>query len=166
VRVEFEITEMLCLSQTTGYAVQALRCLNEESCACRQTADIARCAGVPKPYLAKIVNSLTRLGILRAKRGVGGGISLARPPEQITLLEIVEAVEGANWLGDCLLNLADCSTERACPTHHFWQRIRGEIVDELGRTTLAAVIAAGQPTFRLPRVGRRPGGQRRTSRIT
>ena len=147
---------MLCLSQTTGYAVQALRCLNEESCACRQTADIARCAGVPKPYLAKIVHSLARRGILRAKRGVGGGISLARPPEDITLLEIVEAVEGADWLGDCLLNLADCSTDQACPTHKFWQRIRGEIVDELGRTTLAAVIAASRPTLRLPRGGRRP----------
>jgi len=132
---------MLCLSQTTGYAIQALSCLSEPVCARQHTAEIARCARVPKPYLAKILQALARRGIVHAKRGVGGGVTLARPPDQISLLDIVEAVEGPNWLGECLLNLRDCSTDQACPTHSFWQRVRGEIIAELRRTTLAAVIS-------------------------
>lgn len=132
---------MLCLSQTSGYAIQALGCLNEPSCACRQTADIARCAKVPKPYLFKIIQALARAGLVHAKRGVGGGIALSRPPERISLLEVVVAIEGNNWLGDCLLSLSDCSSEHTCPTHAFWQRIRQEITAELQRTTLASVIA-------------------------
>lgn len=132
---------MLSLSQTTGYAIQALGCLNESSCACHQTAAIARCAKVPKPYLFKIIQALARKGIVNAKRGVGGGIALARRPEQISLLEVVEAIEGEHWLGECLLSLNDCSSEHACPTHAFWQRIRQEITAELGKTTLDSVIA-------------------------
>jgi Rrf2 family protein len=96
---------------------------------------------VPKPYLAKIINSLARQGLVLAKRSSGGGISLMRSPEEISLLQIVDAVEGKGWLGDCLLGLDECSSPATCPTHDFWQRIRGEITEELRKTTLAEVIA-------------------------
>ncbi len=132
---------MLSLSQTTGYAIKALGCLNDPACRCRNTPAIARRAGVPQPYLAKIVNSLARQGLVTAKRGVGGGISLARRPEEISLLQIVEAVEGKDWLGECLLGLDECSDLATCPTHDFWQRIRREITKELGKITLASIIA-------------------------
>jgi Rrf2 family protein len=132
---------MLCLSQTTGYAIQALGCLSAPAGACHRTAAVARCANVPKPYLVKIIQALARKGLVNTRRGVGGGIVLARPPERIALLEVVEAVEGEDWLGDCLLNLDDCSSQHACPTHGFWQRIRQEISAELEATTLASVIA-------------------------
>lgn len=132
---------MMCLSQTTGYAIQALGCLNDSACECRQIAELARCSGVPKAYLAKIFNVLARRGILTAKRGYRGGITLARKPTTISLLEIVEAIEGTGWLGDCLLNLATCATRSSCPTHEFWQRIRRDITEELRRTTLADVMA-------------------------
>ena len=96
---------------------------------------------MPTAYLAKIVNALARQGLVTARRGVGGGISLTRKPEEITLLEIVHAVEGQDWIGDCLLGLDECSDQSTCPTHDFWQRIRREITEELSRTTLASVIA-------------------------
>ena len=131
---------MLSLSQTTGYAIKALGCLNDPACHCRKTPEIAKCAGVPKPYLAKIVNSLARQGLVTAKRGVGGGIALSRPPEGISLLQIVEAVEGKDWLGECLLGLDECSNLATCPTHDFWERIRREITQELKAITLASVI--------------------------
>jgi len=135
---------MLSLSQTTGYAIKALACLNEPACDCQQTANIAECSGVPRPYLSKIIQSLARGGLVIAKRGIGGGIRLSRPPEQISLLEIVEAVEGEEWLGDCLLGMDECSNQVTCPTHDFWQRISREIRDELGKTTLASVITFKQ----------------------
>jgi Rrf2 family protein len=132
---------MLSLTQTTGYAIKALSCLNEPDCDSRSTPEIAECARVPKPYLAKIIHALARRGLVTARRGVGGGVALARRPEAITLLQIVEAVEGKDWLGDCLLGLDECTDLSTCPTHAFWQRIRREITVELSQTTLAAVIA-------------------------
>lgn len=132
---------MLSLSQTTGYAIKALSCLNESSCANRLIGEIADCADVPRPYLAKIISNLAKEGLVNAKRGIGGGISLALPPEEMSLLRIVNAVEGDDWLGDCLLGLDECASQTTCPTHDFWQRIRGEITDELRKTTLADVIA-------------------------
>lgn len=132
---------MLCLTQTTGYALKALGCLTGEVGRRQQTADIAKCAKVPRSYLSKIIQSLTRAGLVAAKRGIGGGISLARPPEEISVRQVVEAVEGKDWLGECLLSLDKCTNLSSCPTHDFWLRIRQEIKHELDRTSLVAVIA-------------------------
>lgn len=133
---------MMCLSRTTGYAIQALGCLNDLAYTSRQIADIAKCSGTPKPYLAKILSSLSRKGLVCAKRGYRGGISLARRPQDISLLEIVEAVEGEHWLGECLLGFEECAKHFTCPTQVFWQRIRLEITAELRQISLAQVLAA------------------------
>jgi Rrf2 family protein len=133
---------MLCLSQTTGYAIKALGCLDDPAPVSRFVSGIAERTGVPRAYLAKIVNLLARQGLIVAKRGQRGGIALARPARQISLLQIVEAVEGKAWLGPCLLALDDCGTARACPTHAFWLEVRERIQQKLGETTLAEVIAA------------------------
>lgn len=129
---------MLRLSQTTGYAIKALACLAEGDC--RQTADIAHAAGVPRTYLPKIIQSLVRAGLVLARRGIGGGVTLAAPPSEISLLQVVEAVEGPHWLGDCLLGLDECTNTATCPTHDFWQRICAEITHELRRTSLNSII--------------------------
>ncbi len=142
---------MMCLSQTTGYAIQALRCMNDLSCPARLIAEIARCSGVPKPYLAKIIGALSRQGLVVAKRGYRGGISLARPPQNISLLEIVEAVEGEHWLGDCLLGFQDCTKHFVCPTQVFWQRMRREITGVLRQTSLADIVLAKAAKPSLPR---------------
>lgn len=131
---------MIALSQTTGYAIQALSCIHDPACRRSSITAIANCSSVPRPYLAKIVNALVRAGLLTSKRGVGGGIALAREPGAITLLQIVEAIEGPEWLGECLLGMNDCASDGACPTHVFWTRIRAEITGELTKTTLADVI--------------------------
>jgi Rrf2 family transcriptional regulator, iron-sulfur cluster assembly transcription factor len=133
---------MMHLSRTTGYAIQALGCMNDRSCFVRQIATIAKCSGVPRPYLAKIIGALSRKGLVFAKRGYRGGISLARPAQDISLLEIVEAVEGEHWLGACLLGFDECAKHSCCPTQGFWRRIRLEIIAELGQISLADVLMA------------------------
>jgi len=71
-------------------------------------------------------------------------VLLARPPETITLLQISEAVEARQWLGRCLLGLAACTDERACPAHTFWKDARQQIQSVLETTTLSDVIAHEQ----------------------
>jgi Rrf2 family protein len=103
--------------------------------------DIAKCAGIPKPYLARIINKLTHRGLVVARRGYSGGIALARPAEQISLLQIVEAVEGPNWISPCLLNMEGCGHPQACPTHKVWQRVSLQLRAALKKATLFDLMA-------------------------
>lgn len=135
---------MLGFTNTTGYAVQALCCLASCNLSKASTAGIAKCSGVPRPYLCKIINLLARKGLIISKRGVGGGIKLARPPEQITLFEIIQAIEGEKWAADCLLGYSWCGRENCCPTHKFWKETKEKIKHELQRWTLADVIKIKQ----------------------
>lgn len=133
---------MMSLSQTTGYAIQALGCMNDPLRPMCQITDIAQCAGVPRAYLAKIISALARKGLVFTKRGCNGGIFLARPPENVSLLEIVEAVEGDQWLGECLLGFSDCKKHFTCPTQLFWERFKVEITKALRETSLADILTA------------------------
>lgn len=130
---------MLTLSQTTGYAILALACLEDSPQEWVQARDIARRTGISLPYLSKMLHSLTRRGLVQAKRGYRGGFQLTRPADQITLRQIAEAIEDENW--GCLLGLEACSDERHCPTHEFWTAERAKIQAELQRITLREVAS-------------------------
>jgi Rrf2 family transcriptional regulator, iron-sulfur cluster assembly transcription factor len=132
---------VICLSQTTGYAVRALGCLHQQSCRAQLIRDIAKCAGIPKPYLARIINKLAHQGLVVARRGYAGGIALARPAGKISLLQIVEAVEGTNWISPCLLNMEGCGHPEACPTRKVWQRVTLQLRAALKKATLADFMA-------------------------
>ncbi|MBI5388266.1 MAG: Rrf2 family transcriptional regulator [Verrucomicrobia bacterium] len=149
----------MCLSQTTGYAIQALACLETaggQSCFIR---DVADCTGMPKPYLARIINRLARQGIVSAKRGYRGGIVLNRAPGEICLLEVVEAVEGKDWIGPCMLGIKKCGGEFVCPVRDFWAGLCKQIEDKLSSTTLADVVSAIGP--RPPHAARPANAHRR-----
>lgn len=131
---------MFSLSSTVGYAIRALACLEAGNCPTRYVRDIARCSQVPQAYLAKIFARLVRAGLLVSKRGVCGGTSLARPATEITLLQIVEAVEGPVETPSCLIGMQQCGDECACPAHEFWKPIRHIIAERFSRLTLAEII--------------------------
>lgn len=135
---------MIALSLTTGYAIKALTCLASGDCPLRPIHDIARCTGVPRAYLPQILRALARKRLVHTKRGYHGGISLARNAEDISPLQIVEAVEGKKWIAACLLGMEGCDAITTCPTHKFWARIRQEIIEELRKTSLAALMAASR----------------------
>jgi len=132
---------MLSLAKTTGYAIAAISHLDPPGGRPVGLRDIARRARVPYAYLAKRMPGLVAAGLVRSVRGKRGGVLLARPPEEITLLQVSEAVEACQWLGRCLLGLVTCSDERACPVHNFWKDARQQIEFTLRYTTLADVVA-------------------------
>ena len=130
---------MMCLSQTTGYAIRALACLENIGTRPCFVRNVAERTGVPKAYLARIFNRLAHQGIVSAKRGYQGGVTLIRPANQISLLQVVEAVEGKDWIGPCLLGMG-CCAEFVCPALDFWQDIRRQVENKLRQTTVADVI--------------------------
>ena len=120
---------MLALSKTTGYAIAALSCLDGPGGQTVSVQDVANCTQISKSYLSKIIQTLAEKKFVKTKRGYTGGLLLMRPPEEISLKEIVEAMEGPNWIGNCLLGWGDC--KETCPTHEFWKQERERIVAEL-----------------------------------
>lgn len=144
---------MMTLSTTTGYAIQALSCLATPEFERAMIQTVAAYAEVPAPYLAKIMKRLNDAGIVTSKRGFKGGIWLSRPAEKITLLEVMNAVDGPDYLNGCMLGNEFCSDERDCPTHAFWKAARVRIRKELSAHTLADVVAFN---------AKRPRGKRGT----
>ncbi|MCB0259423.1 MAG: Rrf2 family transcriptional regulator [Calditrichaeota bacterium] len=90
-------------------------------------------------FLTKILQTLTQHHIMLSYRGPNGGIALARPAEQINAIQIVEAIDGTRLFSDCILDLPGCGTQRPCPMHEQWSRIRSEMKHLLETTTLAGL---------------------------
>jgi Rrf2 family protein len=100
------------------------------------TAAISEAENIPLPFLTKVIAHLVRAGLVTTNRGMGGGVSMARLPEQITLLDVLEAVEGPISLNRCLLRGVTCENEPYCAVHDVWAAIQGHLVHELGGVTL------------------------------
>lgn len=80
--------------------------------------------GVPHSFLAKVVSMLARAGILDTMRGPTGGVSLARGSDEISVREIIAAIDGTQLFTECVLGLPGCGHEQPCPFHHQWGGIR------------------------------------------
>src|SRR5688572_8595869 len=103
-------------SQTVEYALRAVVHLAAVAPEARTVEQIAKATKVKQAYLAKIVQSLVHAGIFRSQRGVGGGISLVKAPEELTVLEVVNAVDEIKRIKTCPLGLASHGV-RLCPLH-------------------------------------------------
>jgi Rrf2 family protein len=97
--------------------------------------DIADRQKIPRPFLAKIISQLCLAGLVTTHRGAGGGVTLARPAAEITLLEVVQALEGPVRLNRCVIRPDDCPRNGYCPVHHVWRQAQADLVDRLGNTT-------------------------------
>lgn len=104
--------------------------------------DIAERTGLPQPYLEQILLALKGAGLVRSKRGVGGGYILARDPAEITLAEIIRAVDGPIVLGDFgePHTNGSCDHEGQCVLLAIWQNVGDEMRRLLGAFTLAQVV--------------------------
>ncbi|MFN2216779.1 MAG: RrF2 family transcriptional regulator [Anaerolineales bacterium] len=99
------------------------------------TSLIAKEQDIPASFLAKIISTLLKARILETSRGARGGVSLARPPEEITLLEVVEAIDGPILLNECVDESSNCTNEEDCPLKPIWSEAQAVLVDKLRSTT-------------------------------
>lgn len=129
------------LSQAAGYAATALGCLAAASGKPLLVKEIAEACEIPAAYLAKIVNQLARKGVVLTQRGIGGGVTLAREADAISLHDICVALDDPSVQPRCMLGTAMCSDERACRAHRFWTRHREQQSTFLRETTVADVAA-------------------------
>jgi Rrf2 family protein len=105
-----------------------------------QVKDIAEAEGIPRHYLAKILNQLAGRGLVRATRGPGGGFLLTRPAEEISAVDVLESIEGMDSIRRrCVLGLDECSDDQPCAIHDSWTRYREVFLREVSRASLAAM---------------------------
>jgi Rrf2 family protein len=144
------------ITRQADYAVRAMIHLGSMPPDTRvSSAVISRAQRVPLPFLTKVIAQLVHAGLVTTARGMGGGVALTRAPEEITLLDILEAVEGPITLNRCLLRGIKCELEPTCPMHDIWIEIQKHLVEKLKQVSLAYLVqaqaakSAGRP-FQLP----------------
>jgi Rrf2 family protein len=136
----------IMFSQTVEYALRAVVYLATQR-ASRTTEEIARVTRVPQAYLAKVLHSLSAAKIVRSQRGIGGGMTLLRTPEELTILEVVNAVDPIRRIQECPLGLAAHGI-RLCPLHRRLDNALAMVEDAFRKTTLAEILA--EPSASVP----------------
>ena len=134
-------------SQTVEYALRAVVHLADQAPSARTTDQIAAATLVPKAYLSKVLQELCHARVVYSRRGVGGGMVLAKSPGELTILEVVNAVEPIQRIRECPLGLAGHGV-RLCPLHRRLDNALAMVEDAFRQTTLAEVLA--EPTTSIP----------------
>lgn len=98
--------------------------------------------GLPRDFVAKIFQKLVRGGVLRSAKGRGGGFAFARPAQQITLMDIVQAIDGPQVLDRCVVGLERCNDQMPCPQHELYKPIRQRLKVYLTTTTMTDLAAS------------------------
>lgn len=138
------------LSRRADYGVRAMIDIAAQQPPARTiVSDIAKRQDIPPSFLAKIVPLLARAGLVRTSLGAAGGITLATSPEKISLLQIVEAIEGSFALNLCSLNPADCERHTTCTACQVWGKAQAQLNRTLAQTRLSDLAAL--PTTAPPR---------------
>ena len=129
------------ITRQADYAVRAVLYLSRLGPDQRAaTSQIAEVQQIPPSFLAKIVSQLSVAGLLQTSRGARGGVSLARTPDQISLLEVVEAIDGPILLNECVGNGA-CTFGDDCAMKPVWCDAQAELVTRLRQTTFIDFVA-------------------------
>lgn len=115
--------------------------------------DIAYRRKAPPAFLAKIVRDLARAGLVRSLRGRKGGVALARPASRITVLQVIEAVDGPLAVNRCVPGGGGCLLSRSCPARPLWLKLQRTVAKELQGATIEGLL---QETDGAGREGKNP----------
>lgn len=124
---EYALRSVLYLAARTGGELTPIRTISEA-------------LGAPYPFLAKVAQALIGAGILVSERGPSGGVALARPASDVTLEDIVIAMDGTGMFTECVLGLPGCGVRRPCPLHDSWAAVRDQLRHMFRRATLEEVV--------------------------
>ncbi len=141
---------MLRVTKLTDYATVVLTALAARPDAVLSAPELAEQAGLEAPTVAKVLKPLAAAGLVEGFRGANGGYKLARDPAAISLVEIVEAMEGPLGMTECSVHAGQCGIESSCGVRANWRRINDVVADALRGISLAQML---EPAPRAPRKG-------------
>ena len=130
------------ITRQADYAVRAVLYLSRLGTSQRAaTSEVAEEQHIPPSFLAKIISQLSIAGLLHTSRGARGGVTLAREPKDITLLEVVEAIDGPIQLNECVGESGSCVFDHECPLRSVWCDAQDELVNRLRGTNFEQLMA-------------------------
>ena len=131
----------MLLNRTTDYGMRVMVDLASQPPATKAVAgEIADRQQIPPALLSKVLVRLSQANLVRTYRGATGGAHLARPPEKINLLEVVEAMQGPIVLNECNIEYPPCPLKETCPITPIWREAKDNLEGLLRRTTLADLL--------------------------
>ncbi len=157
---------MLGISRHTDYAARIVLHLSAERRAAHfTTGDIAKKRLIPPAFIRRIVSKLSAAGILKTTRGCGGGIELARPSSKISLLDVVEAMEGRLVLNSCTVKPERCTLSARCGIRRAWSDTTKSLESFLASVTFDSLAkVGGGKSGRREASATKIGRRKRTSR--
>jgi FeS assembly SUF system regulator len=127
----------------------------------RSAHQVSDHTGLPLPTVAKLMKNLCRAGLVESQRGAAGGYSLGRPQGDITVADVIQAVEGPIALTACAdTSEEECDMERICPVQGKWNRVNNAVRAALSQVTLAEMVADIAAFGLEPRLSAAPGAVR------
>lgn len=141
---------MLRVTKLTDYATVVLTVLASAPDAVASAAGLAERAGLETPTVAKVLKPLAQAGLVEAFRGAAGGYRLARAAGDISLIEIVEAMEGPLGMTECSLHAGQCGIEASCVARANWLHINEVVADALRGVSLAQMLHGAPQSIPTP----------------
>ena len=129
------------ITRATEYAVRGMvhLCSQPKGAVCL-LSEVSERQNIPPSFLSKIFQNLARAGFVSSYRGTGGGFVLLKDPEEITLLDVVEAIDGKISLNVCLNDGIFCENEPTCAVHSIWEDAQTYLLDLLRENTFAGIV--------------------------
>ncbi len=130
----------MVLSKACSYAILATLYISRKNSGDYVSIkEISKQLNISFHFLTKILQTLTEKGILESLRGPRGGVRLARYPSDLTLLDIILAIDGPELFTECILGLPGCGVAKPCPMHEHWEKIRNDLKARFASKTLADI---------------------------
>lgn len=139
---------MLRVTKLTDYATVVLTALASDATSVLSASELAERAGLEAPTVAKVLKPLAQAGLVEGFRGANGGYRLSRPASAISLVEIVEAMEGPLGMTECSVHEGQCGIEDSCGVRANWRRINDVVADALRGVSLAQMLGTARPAPR------------------
>ncbi len=135
------------ITRQADYAVRAVLHLARINGGQRAaTSQVAKAQHIPPSFLAKIISQLSIAGLLHTSRGARGGVTLARQPKDITLLEVIESIDGPIMLNECVGENSTCTFDDDCPLRSVWCEAQEELVGRLRGTNFQQLMEQSKAT--------------------
>ena len=130
----------MLVTRETDYAVRCVLYLAREKNLVANVTEIAHAMHIPKTFLAKILQRLIRCKIVGSLRGMHGGFRLEKKPADISLLDIMEAIQGSSGINVCAVDSKKCNLSSSCAVHPVWVDIRKQVENRLKNETIDKLL--------------------------
>ena len=147
---------MLKLTKKADYGLMAMKHLAEHADrgAC-SSKDVAGAYGIPQEALAKILQRLAKVGLIRSQYGMNGGYTLTRDPKTISAFEVIKAIDGPLFITSCVTDRSECQQMTKCTVREPLRKVNDAIAAALRQVTIASLVSEPESLIQIQMEGKR-----------